>query len=121
MSAVSGTFDENGNNDGHSFQIGDFRGFEQLKEVPMPVAPVTAPVVSAPPVAAPVPTTVVASAPAAVLTTAKLLSQLRARLRVVEREIKQRKTLEQERDTIKRLIAASLNERDNVRRLRSAG
>lgn len=60
------------------------------------------------------------SAPA-VLSTRQLLSQLRARLRVVEREIKTRKALEEERGQIKRLISAALTERDNVRRIRDAG
>jgi hypothetical protein len=53
--------------------------------------------------------------------TKTLLAQLRARLRVVEREIKARKLLEQERDQIKRLIAAATNERNNLRAIRAAG
>ena len=50
-----------------------------------------------------------------------IVSQLRARLRVVEREIKARKALEEERDALKRLIHAAKTDRDNVRRIRAAG
>ncbi len=50
-----------------------------------------------------------------------LLKQLRTRLREVKREIKAKKSLEQERDQLQRLIRAATNELDNVRRLRSAG
>jgi hypothetical protein len=55
------------------------------------------------------------------LNTREVISLLKRRLRFVEREIKSRKALEKERDQIKRLIAAALTERDNVRQLRSAG
>lgn len=51
----------------------------------------------------------------------QVLRQLKDRLRTVEREIRARKTLEAERDQIRRLIGATKNERDNLRRLRSAG
>ena len=50
-----------------------------------------------------------------------LLKQLKARLRVVEREIKARKALEIEREQIKRLIAAANNERTNLRAIRATG
>lgn len=55
------------------------------------------------------------------LTTRQLLAQLRARLRIVEREIKARQSLEVERGQIKRLIAAAKTERNNVRAIRVAG
>jgi hypothetical protein len=95
----------------HTFQIGG--SDEQSVALPEPVA-------------APPPKPAGASRPAAtvesdVLTTRQLLSKLKARLRVVEREIKARKSLEIERGQIKRLIDAALTERDNVRRIRSAG
>lgn len=49
------------------------------------------------------------------------MRQLKARLRVVEREIKARALLEAERDQIKRLIAAAKNERTNLRAIRATG
>lgn len=54
---------------------------------------------------------------------AHVVRELRARLRVVEREIKARKTLESERAQLLRLIDAAKAERQggNVRRLRTAG
>lgn len=55
------------------------------------------------------------------ISTADVLRQLKARLRVVEREIKARKSLELERDQIKRLIAAAKNERSNLRAIRATG
>lgn len=55
------------------------------------------------------------------LSTADVLRQLKARLRVVEREIKTRKSLERERGQIQRLITAAKNERTNLRAIRAAG
>jgi hypothetical protein len=49
------------------------------------------------------------------------LAQLRARLRDVQRELKNKKALEFERDQLQRLIKAATTEIDNVRRLRAAG
>ncbi len=54
------------------------------------------------------------------LTTRQLVSQLKARLKEVDREIKIRKSLEQERAQIARLLDAAKNE-NNLRRLRAAG
>lgn len=54
-------------------------------------------------------------------TTKTLVAELRARLRVVEREIRARKSLEDERDSLRRLIAAAKSETNNVRRIRAAG
>lgn len=54
------------------------------------------------------------------LTTRQLVSQLKARLREVEREIKIRKSLEQERSQIARLLDAAQNE-NNLRRIRPTG
>ncbi len=54
------------------------------------------------------------------LTTKQLVSQLKARLKEVDREIKIRKSLEQERAQIARLLDAAKNE-NNLRRLRAAG
>jgi len=58
---------------------------------------------------------------AAPITGAALVKQLRARLRVVEREIKARQSLEQERDQLQRLLAAAKKERTNLRAIRAAG
>lgn len=55
------------------------------------------------------------------VSTADVMRQLKARLRVVEREIKARALLEAERDQIKRLIAAAKNERTNLRAIRATG
>lgn len=55
------------------------------------------------------------------ITTRALIASLRRRLRVVEREIRSRKSLEEEREQIQRLIAAATSERDTVRRIRAAG
>jgi hypothetical protein len=49
-----------------------------------------------------------------------IVAALRKRLRVVEREIKIRKALEQERGQIKRLIEAAQSEQGKVHRLRPA-
>lgn len=54
------------------------------------------------------------------LTTKQLVAQLKSRLKEVEREIKIRKSLEQERAQIARLLDAAKNE-NNLRRLRAAG
>lgn len=51
----------------------------------------------------------------------QVLRQLKDRLRVVDREIKTRKTLEKERDQIRRLISAAQQEQSNLRRMRAAG
>ena len=73
--------------------------------------------------ATPAPAVTHKSAPTtdAPLNTATVLRQLKARLRVVEREIKTRKTLEAEREQIQRLIAAAKNERSNLRAIRATG
>lgn len=55
------------------------------------------------------------------LAVGSVLKQLTDRLRVVEREIRRRSKLEQERDQLKRLISAAKIERSNLRRIRAAG
>ena len=52
-------------------------------------------------------------------TTRQIVAELNARLRIVEREIKNRSKLEQERDQIKRLIAAARP--NNLHRMKVAG
>ena len=117
FAAVSNVPDDSGTPDPHVFQIGGV-SFE-----PPPRAraeqPVAVAVTEARPVAVPVCAPI--SNSSAPIPAAKLISQLRARLRVVEREIKARKKLEAERDQIKRLIAAADNERNNLRAIRAAG
>ncbi len=54
------------------------------------------------------------------LTTRQLVAQLKSRLKEVEREIKIRKSLEQERAQIARLLDAAKNE-NNLRRIRAVG
>lgn len=124
--SVSHVLDERGLPQEHCFQIGE-QGATNMK-APAPQPPpaqvqqalplqMTAEKVVAPVAAA---ATQPSSEPA-VLSTRQLMAQLRARLRVVEREIKARKTLEQERDQIRRLIGAAQQERNNLRRIRVAG
>lgn len=112
MSAVSVT-DEHGRIAEHCFQLGDDprarRAAPQTEQDPAPVKFTAQPAQRR------------HAQPSSTVTVAQLLKQLRARLRVVEREIKSRQKLEEERSQIKRLIAAALADRDNVRRLRSTG
>lgn len=116
---------ERGQADGHAFQIGGsddapiFRPVAEVTAPSPPQLPVTVVPVAAPP--SPVTPALVPASAETVMSTAKLLSQLRARLRVVEREIKIRSKLESERGQIKRLMSAAKQEQANVRRLRSAG
>ena len=116
--------DENGNVHANCFQIGD-----QNDAPIVPPEHVAPPAVArsetqerreqvAKPVASVTKATPIQDAP---LTTRKLIAQLKARLKKVEREIKVRKTLESERDQIRRLIAAAETERNNLRRIRDAG
>jgi len=53
--------------------------------------------------------------------TKSLVKQLRDRLKVVEREIKARGQLEEERGQINRLLHAAKLEKNNLRKLRSVG
>jgi hypothetical protein len=62
------------------------------------------------------------SAASATLSASEIIKTLRARLRDVEAGIRERKTLERERDQLRRLITAAKNERKApVRQLRTAG
>lgn len=119
MNGVAGVLDESGKIHDHCFQIGD------QSSPPAPArpraSPLPTPAVALPPTIAASVEPTAKKAPARSLTTRQLLAELRARLRVVEREIKARKTLEKERDQIQRLIAAANNELDNLRRIRAAG
>lgn len=54
------------------------------------------------------------------MTTAQLIRDLKNRLRVVEREIKARKTLEKERDQIRRLIQAAKQNKATVHAIKRA-
>jgi predicted secreted protein len=67
------------------------------------------------------PATAQAPKPTKPRTARTLVAELRTRLREVEREIRARKNLEDERDSLKRLIAAAKSETNNVRRIRAAG
>lgn len=138
---TSNVLDENGNVQSHVFQIGGGSIASEFGAVEMPPDPrklrspvsqafaevfdaegkpravarkIAAP--SAPQETAPSKATAVKPP-----TLAAMMRQLRGRLHHVEREIRIRKTLEKERDQIKRLIAAAEQERDNLRRIRSAG
>lgn len=121
MNGVAGVLDESGKIHDHCFQIGDQSSppaparRQDPPQVAAPVAPQTTTT------AAPAVELTAKKASAQPLTTRRLLADLKARLRVVEREIKARKTLEKERDQIQRLIAAANNELDNLRRIRAAG
>lgn len=125
--SVGRVLDENGALQEHTFQIGGGTIVSEFGAVEAPPDPRRRP--AAPPVpvltpavaAVPVPVVAPPFQPPKQLSTRQILSQLKARLRVVEREIRVRKTLEQERDRIRRLIAAANQERDNLRRIRSAG
>lgn len=57
---------------------------------------------------------------AEVLTAASVMKQLRARLKEVEREIRVRRSLEEERDQIKRLLRAAKENKSTVTPLRRA-
>jgi len=118
FAAVSNVPDDSGTPDPHVFQIGGV-SFEEPPSRARAEQPVAVAVTEARPVAVPVCAPI--SNSSAPIPAAKLISQLRARLRVVEREIKARKKLEAERDQIKRLIAAADNERNNLRAIRAAG
>jgi hypothetical protein len=118
-SGVSRVLDDDGQASSFTFQIG---AMEAADPQPSPTREPMAHAARLAPIARPAPVASARSASdATVLTAAQLISQLKARLRVVEREIRARKTLESERGQLKRLIDAALTERDNVRRLRSAG
>ncbi len=97
----------------HTFEFGGddehdgFKGFAALKAAAVPPSPEQ-----------PKPPTQKKSSDK--LTTRQLVSQLKARLKEVDREIKIRKSLEQERAQIARLLDAAKNE-NNLRRLRAAG
>lgn len=54
------------------------------------------------------------------MSTAQLLRDLKNRLRFIEREIKARKTLEKERDQIRRLIKAAKQDRATVHAIKRA-
>src|SRR5262249_14358775 len=112
----SRVLDTDGNVTDHCFQIGDMAA--SVPRVPAPSLEVAQPPASPRSIQK---TQTPSGQPDTVLTTRQLLSQLRARLRVVEREIKSRRTLEKERDQLRRLILAAETERDNLRRIRAAG
>ena len=106
--------DEHGNALAHCFQIGDDP--RNAKPAVPAFEPTPSPVSKAAHAAK------VVSAPASdTISASALLKQLKDRLRVVEREIKLRQRLEDERAQLKRLISAAKLERDNVKRLRSVG
>lgn len=113
--------DEHGNAAAHCFQLGAREEAPTRQQMPPEAfAPLPQPVTprgsSAP--SAIVARTALEHSP---LSTRVLLSQLRKRLRIVEREIKARKALEEERAQIKRLMGAAVAESDNLRRIRAAG
>jgi len=127
--ATSQALDESGQPDPHVFQLGagpvapaahaaagefDVSSAELAAVVPPPVRGQAAPRATAEPVAP-------AASGSKPVSTAEVMRQLKARLRVVEREIKARKLLEFERDQIMRLIAAAKNERNNLRAIRATG
>lgn len=124
--ATSHALNESGQPDPHVFQLGaDPAAPQQRATSEHDISLAELGDVVAPPRPAPVtpqqsaaPQVPVAPAP---LSTASVLKQLKARLRVVESEIKARKSLESERDQIKRLIAAANNERTSLRAIRAAG
>ncbi len=104
----------------HTFEIGGSGAAPVAVEIGGPVVQS----VTAPPIMVPAPVAPVAVQPAASgrpLTARQLLTQLRARLREVNRELVTKKALEQERAQLQRLIKAATTELDNVRRLRAAG
>ena len=122
-------FDENGRAQSHCFQLGG-QDDVPAAEIPKPsVEPAEVrPVAGAP--ARPrehreawdvVINTRPLTTGAQTLSARELVRQLRARLKIVEREIRARKALEEERGQLQRLIAAARHESDNVRRIRSAG
>lgn len=111
--------DETGAPDPHVFEIGGFASaVVPITEPSAHVAQPSSQLIAPAPVTPVAPESTPEGKP---LTTRQLLAQLRARLRVVEREIKARQSLETERGQIKRLIAAAKTERNNVRAIRAAG
>lgn len=117
MSGVSRVIDEHGTPQTNCFQIGD-----QGDATNVPLAELQA--LRSHVAVAPTPVAVsvkrASEKASSVLSARQLISQLKARLREVEREIKVRKTLEDERDQLRRLMSAAKAERNNVRRIRSA-
>jgi len=114
---VSGTVVRNGNAsaDPHVFEFG-----EQFAPRPQAGEPVV--LATAEPLA-PIPTAVEAKALDFALqpmSTTQLLRDLKTRLRYVEREIKARKTLEKERDQIRRLIKAAKQDKATIHALKRA-
>lgn len=125
--ATTPALNEHGQPEQHVFQLGAGPVAQPPKAGPASEFEVSAAeladVVAPPPRGAAAQQAQVAKAPAEPkpLSTADVLRQLKARLRVVEREIKTRKTLEAERDQIQRLITAAKNERSNLRAIRATG
>ncbi len=128
--ATSQALDESGRPDPHVFQLGagpvaPSASTPSASEFDVSAAELAGAV--PPPGLAPRPQRAVPVARATVavgdkpVSTADVMRQLKARLRVVEREIKARKLLEAERDQIMRLIAAAKNERNNLRAIRATG
>lgn len=108
----------------HTFEIGGMGVVlpQPVVDATAPVmqsvtAPVAVSIVAAPAVATPPPALTAEVKP---LTAKQMLAQMKARLKVVERELVAKTELERERDQLRRLIRAAKNETDNVRRLRSA-
>jgi hypothetical protein len=99
----------------HTFEIG---GMGASLPQPPPSRELSAPPTT---VLAKVQARAIASGSSSATDCRALVKQLRARLRDVKRELKAKKTLEQERDQLQRLIRAATTELDNVRRLRAAG
>ncbi len=131
MTRNGSVVDERGNVDGHCFElpggVGGEADYVAIREARSAAFADLAPkeftgTARREPQAQPQPAaTTTSEKPVAALTAKQLISQLKARLRVVEREIRNRKQLERERDQIQRLISAATNERDNLRRIRVAG
>lgn len=116
--SIAAVLDENGEADAHCFQIGG------MGATPQPVAPPVVASVAMPTQVIPpqhADRVAVAAGVKPPMSTRELLAQLRARLRVVDREIKTRKAFESERGQIQRLIHAATEDRNNVRRIRAAG
>jgi len=113
--------DESGAPDPHVFEIGGFASAPTPPVAEISLHAAQPAQVQAPPSATATQQAADPGAEVRPLTTRQLLTQLNARLRVVEREIKLRKALEAERSQIQRLIAAAKIERNNVRAIRAAG
>lgn len=121
LKGASPVIDEHGQVDAHCFQIGDeprASASATLEHLPAKFADA---VVFGPPGPENRPIRLSPQKSSEALSTRKLLTQLRARLRDINREIATRKKLEAERDQIRRLISAAEAERNNVRRIRAAG